>query len=126
MEHQSVDRRASPSGVIPVSMTAQTVSSARLSPVGGATDTASRCVLDCREAEVLRFAHDFQVPFDNNLCERDLRMVKLQQKISGCWRTTQGAERFPAIRRACARRYDHEAGRGVSDPGCGGLRAQPA
>ena len=54
--------------------------------------------LDCREAEVLRFAHDFQVPFDNNLCERDLRMVKLQQKISGCWRTTQGAERFLAIR----------------------------
>lgn len=54
--------------------------------------------LDCREPEVLRFAHDFQVPFDNNLCERDLRMVKLQQKISGCWRTREGAERFLAIR----------------------------
>jgi transposase len=54
--------------------------------------------LDEREVEVLRFAHDFQVPFDNNLCERDLRMVKLQQKISGCWRTRQGAERFLAIR----------------------------
>jgi len=54
--------------------------------------------LDEREQETLRFAHDFRVPFDNNLCERDLRMVKLQQKISGCWRTTQGAERFLAIR----------------------------
>jgi hypothetical protein len=54
--------------------------------------------LDDREAEVLRFAHDFQVPFDNNLCERNLRMVKLQQKISGCWRTCEGAERFLAIR----------------------------
>jgi len=54
--------------------------------------------LDQREREALRFAHDFRVPFDNNLCERDLRMVKLQQKISGCWRTTQGAERFLGIR----------------------------
>ena len=44
--------------------------------------------LDQREREVLRFAHDFRVPFDNNLSERDLRMIKLQQKISGCWRTT--------------------------------------
>jgi hypothetical protein len=54
--------------------------------------------LDQREREVLRFAHDFRVSFDNNLSERDLRMVKLQQKISGCWRTTEGAERFLAIR----------------------------
>ena len=51
-----------------------------------------------RESEALRFATDFRVPFDNNLCERDLRMIKLQQKISGCWRTSQGAERFLAIR----------------------------
>jgi hypothetical protein len=54
--------------------------------------------LDERETEVLRFASDFRVPFDNNLSERDLRMIKLQQKISGCWRTSQGAERFLAIR----------------------------
>ncbi|MGZ6637378.1 MAG: IS66 family transposase [Solirubrobacteraceae bacterium] len=39
-----------------------------------------------------------RVPFDNNLSERDLRMIKLQQKISGCWRTKAGAERFLAIR----------------------------
>ena len=53
---------------------------------------------DQREPEVLRFTIDFRVPFDNNLSERDLRMIKLQQKISGCRRTTQGAERFLAIR----------------------------
>jgi transposase len=54
--------------------------------------------LDERETETLRFAHDFRVPFDNNLCERDLRMVKLRQKISGCWRTRVGARRVLAIR----------------------------
>jgi hypothetical protein len=47
---------------------------------------------------VLRFAHDFRVAFDNNLSDRDRRMIKLQQKISGCWRTTSGAERFLTIR----------------------------
>ncbi len=54
--------------------------------------------LDEREQDVLRFAHDLRVPFDNNLSERDLRMIKLQQKISGCWRTREGAERFLKIR----------------------------
>lgn len=38
------------------------------------------------------------VSFENNLCERDLRIVKLQQKISACWRTSEGAKRFLAIR----------------------------
>jgi transposase len=48
--------------------------------------------------EVWRFAHDFRVPFDNNQAERDVRMVKLQIKISGCWRTTTGADHFLALR----------------------------
>ena len=54
--------------------------------------------LDEREDEALRFAHDFRVPFTNNLAEQDIRMVKLQQKISGSWRTEQGAERYLQVR----------------------------
>lgn len=54
--------------------------------------------LDTHRADVLRFATDFAVPFDNNQAERDIRMVKLQQKISGGWRTTDGAEAFLTVR----------------------------
>lgn len=54
--------------------------------------------LDRCEREVTLFAHDFAVPFSNNLCESDLRMVKLQQKISGCFRTMNGAERYLTVR----------------------------
>jgi len=54
--------------------------------------------LDRDREQVLRFAHDFRVPFDNNLAERDIRMIKLQQKISGCWRTITGTEQFLALR----------------------------
>jgi len=54
--------------------------------------------LERHEPDVLRFAHDFQTPFGNNQAEQDIRMVKLQQKISGCWRTHDGAQRFLTIR----------------------------
>jgi len=50
------------------------------------------------EAEVVRFLHDGRVPFDNNQAERDIRMVKMQQKIAGRFRTTAGAETFCCIR----------------------------
>lgn len=54
--------------------------------------------LQQRQAEVLRFMMDFRVPFDNNLAERDLRMMKVQQKISGCFRAVAGAEAFCRLR----------------------------
>jgi transposase len=52
---------------------------------------------DNRE-HVLRFVHDFRVPFDNNVAERDLRMMKVQQKISGTFRSWPGADAFAVIR----------------------------
>lgn len=54
--------------------------------------------LATHRADVLRFATDFTVPFDNNQAERDVRMVKLQQKISGGWRSDTGAESFLDVR----------------------------
>jgi transposase len=54
--------------------------------------------LDQYQDDVLRFATNFAVNFDNNQAERDIRMIKLQQKISGCWRSQGGAEAFLALR----------------------------
>ncbi|AGI71313.1 hypothetical protein OA238_c11290 [Octadecabacter arcticus 238] len=48
--------------------------------------------------DVLRFLTDFTVPFTNNQAERDLRMMKLRMKISGTFRTLEGAQVFADIR----------------------------
>lgn len=51
-----------------------------------------------RRDDYLRFTTDRRIPPDNNGSERDIRMIKLRQKISGCMRTLTGAQQFCAIR----------------------------
>ncbi|MGH3305605.1 MAG: IS66 family transposase, partial [Streptosporangiaceae bacterium] len=57
----------------------------------------ARRLLD-RQDDYLRFTTDWRVPPDNNGSERDIRMIKVKQKVSGCLRTQTGARQFCAIR----------------------------
>jgi transposase len=74
-----------------------TQTAARSDTVMRKHNALARRLLD-RQDDYLRFTTDWRIPPDNNGSERDIRMIKLRQKISGCLRTLTGAQQFCAIR----------------------------
>jgi transposase len=74
-----------------------TQTAARSSTMMRKHNALARRLLD-RQDDYLRFTTDWRVPPDNNGSERDIRMIKLRQKVSGCLRTLTGARQFCAIR----------------------------
>ena len=74
-----------------------TQTAARSDAVMKKHNALARRLID-RQDDYLRFTQDWRIPADNNGSERDIRMIKLRQKVSGCLRTLTGATQFCAIR----------------------------
>jgi transposase len=74
-----------------------TQTATRRDPVMKKHHALARRLID-RQDDYLRFTRDWLIPADNNGSERDIRMIKLRQKVSGCLRTLTGAQQFCAIR----------------------------
>ena len=74
-----------------------TQTAARADAVMKKHNALARRLID-RQDDYLRFTTNWRVPADNNGSERDIRMIKLRQKVSGCLRSLTGAKQFCAIR----------------------------
>ena len=107
---------------------------ARSGPLMKKHHALARRLLD-RQDDYLRFTADWRIPADNNGSERDIRMIKLKQKVSGCLRTLTGAQQFCAIRSylstaakhrpALLHRARHAHRRPALDASCGVITHQP-
>ncbi len=110
MQHLAADAIATGADRIDPDALAEQVRRYRSAAQIGLTETAARSdkpmqkhnalarrLLD-RQDDYLRFTTGRRIPADNNGSERDIRMIKLRQKVSGCLRTLTGAKQFCAIR----------------------------